>query len=304
MGEPTVAAGAYDQPAHLVRLAHGRTLNLVCSGRGSPTVLLESGFGAGASAWGLVQPQFARSTRVCSYDRAGYGFSPAGPRPRDGAAIARDLDQALRSARERGPFVVVGHSAGGLYARLFAARRPRETVGLVLVDTSVPFQNRSAAEAALQHGALEGVRRRPAQCLQAAVSGSTAALKGSGCYSDDDPQSLALALRPDTWRSQLSELDTLFLETSEEVARAAPVWRKAPAVLLTASPTGRPADQNDAAAWAWQAAHRQEAAKFIQADVQLVKSSHLIMIDRPEVVVAAVSTFLKSSEASRTAAGR
>ncbi|MGH6965185.1 MAG: alpha/beta fold hydrolase, partial [Phenylobacterium sp.] len=86
-------------------------------------MLLESGFGAGAFAWGQAQPIVARTTRVCSYDRAGYGFSDPGPSPRDGAAIARDLDAALRRAGERGPFVIVGHSAGGLYARLFAARR-------------------------------------------------------------------------------------------------------------------------------------------------------------------------------------
>ena len=291
----TATAQGYDRPAQLVRLPSGRTMNMVCAGRGSPTVLLESGFGAAASAWSLVQPQLARSTRVCSYDRAGYGFSEPGPMPRDGAAIARDLDQALRAAGVRGPFIVVGHSAGGLYGRLFAARRPRDIVGLVLVDTTVTPPNRHAAEAALQRGALQGVRERPAKCLQAALARSRPALKDGGCFSEDDPRSEPLAVRADTWRSQLSELDTLFLETADELRRAAPVWQKIPAVLLTASPTGRPAGAEDPAAASWQAAHRQEAATFLRADVQLVKSSHLIMIDRPDVVVAAVSGFLKGS---------
>ena len=112
-------AGALDRPGEIVQLADGRKLNFRCAGRGAPTVLLESGFGADSRAWSKVQPTVAETTRVCAYDRAGYGFSDPGPLPRDGAAIARDLDQALTQAEILGPFVVVGHSAGGLYARLY-----------------------------------------------------------------------------------------------------------------------------------------------------------------------------------------
>ena len=293
----SATAGPEGGAGRLVRLPDGRAINLVCSGRGSTTVLFESGFGADASAWSLVQPQLARSTRTCSYDRAGYGLSDPGPLPRDGAAVARDLDRALRAAGERGPFIVVGHSAGGLYAQLFAARRRREVIGLVLVDPSVPFQDRRPGQPPHQHPGLEATRRRPAQCLEAALARAGDELVRRGCVSARDPRALERALRPDVWRSQLSELDTLFDETSEEAARARPVIRNIPVVFLTASPSGQPAGPEDPSAMAWQALHRREAADFLQSDVRLVKSSHLMMIDRPEVVLAAVNSLLQPKSA-------
>ena len=100
------------RPGDLVRL-DGRRINVRCLGAGAPTVILESGYEADSLAWWKVEPEVARFTRVCSYDRAGAGFSDPGPLPRDGAAIAADLDKALSAAGIRGPFVLVGHSAGG-----------------------------------------------------------------------------------------------------------------------------------------------------------------------------------------------
>src|SRR5262249_8253549 len=136
------AAGPYDAPGRLGRLAGGGGVNLGCRGPGAPTGVFGTGFRGRASGWGLVPPQLSRTHSTLAHDRAGYGFSDPGPLPRDGAAIARDLDRALRAAGEHGPFIVVGHSAGGLYGQLFAARRRRETLGIVLVDSSVPFQDR------------------------------------------------------------------------------------------------------------------------------------------------------------------
>src|SRR5579859_5390461 len=89
----------YAQSGRIVRLPDHRALNFRCSGRGAPTVLLEAGFGAGSNAWGKVAPRIAQVTQVCAYDRAGFGFSDPGPMPRDGAAIARDLDAGLKAAR-------------------------------------------------------------------------------------------------------------------------------------------------------------------------------------------------------------
>jgi pimeloyl-ACP methyl ester carboxylesterase len=275
-------------------------MNLVCSGRGAPTVLLESGFGAGAFAWGQVQPLVAVKTRACSYDRAGYGFSDVGPSPRDGAAIARDLDAALRKAGERGPFVIVGHSSGGLYARLFAARRLREAAGLVLVDPSVPFQDRRLAAAfGAGAGSLDGVRRHPAACLHAAQSGSKAALEVDGCLPKEPGRARTLASRPGVWRTQVSELDTLFTTTSEQVNRTRPILKDVPTIVLTASPTGLAAGQEDPGAMVWQSLHREIAGGAFRGEQRIVKSSHLMMKDRPEVVAGAA---LELVDASRKAA--
>ncbi len=278
----------YAQPARMIRLDDGRAMNFICNGRGSPTVLLESGFGAGAAAWGTVQPVLAAKTRVCSYDRAGYGFSDPGPMPRDGEAIARDLDQALRKAGERGPFGMVGHSAGGLYARLFAARRPDEIAGLVLVDTSVPFQDqRISGVFGRNAGGLNGLRQRPATCLRAVKKKLEEALDAAGCLPHDSAQARAIASRPGVWETQLSELDTLFTGTSAQVARTIPNLKETPAIVLTASPTGTAAGRSDPGAILWQALHREVASQFLRGDLRLVKSSHLMMNDRPEVVAGA-----------------
>jgi pimeloyl-ACP methyl ester carboxylesterase len=242
----------------------------------------------------------ARQTRVCSYDRAGYGFSDAGPLPRDGAAIARDLDVGLAKAGERGPFVVVGHSAGGLYARIFAARRHGQVVGLVLVDTSIPFQDRRmAALFGPGAGSLQGVRRRPATCLQAAEARALATLEAETCLPKEGAYARSAAMRPDIWRNQLSELDTLFTSTSEQVNRAATILKDVPTIVLTASPTGFPAGAEDPGGAAWQAFHKEIALAALQGEQRIVKSSHLIMVQRPEVVAGAASELIDKARKRR-----
>jgi pimeloyl-ACP methyl ester carboxylesterase len=114
----------------------GHKLYLNCVGSGSPTVVLEPGGGATSSQMGWIAPAVARSTRVCVYDRAGRGWSEPADSPQDGAQIATDLHTLLHRARETGPYVLAGHSFGGLYVRIFAAHYPDEVAGLVLVDST------------------------------------------------------------------------------------------------------------------------------------------------------------------------
>jgi pimeloyl-ACP methyl ester carboxylesterase len=113
----------------------GHRLHAVCTGRGTPTVVLEAGLWGSSADWSLVQPEVARLTRVCSYDRAGMGYSDPGPQPRGVGDVVKDLHALLRGLGARGPYVLVGHSLGGLYVRLHAAAHPHETAGLVLVDS-------------------------------------------------------------------------------------------------------------------------------------------------------------------------
>ena len=111
-------------------------LNLDCSGKGDPTVILDSGGGVPAVGWIKVQPEVAKFARVCSYDRAGYGWSEPGPVPRTSLQIARELNALLAAAGEPGPYVLVGHSFGGFNIRVYTGLYPRDVVGLVLVDAS------------------------------------------------------------------------------------------------------------------------------------------------------------------------
>jgi pimeloyl-ACP methyl ester carboxylesterase len=127
---PTVA-----MPGRLVDVGPYR-LHLVCTGSGSPTVILEPGAGGSAASMGLIAPAVARESRVCVYDRAGRGWSDPAASPPDGGQVARDLHDLLARARVPGPYVLAGHSFGGLYVRSFAADDPEEVAGLVLVDST------------------------------------------------------------------------------------------------------------------------------------------------------------------------
>ncbi len=124
----------YSKPGQLVTLADGRHINLRCMGAGKITVVLDAGGGNFSLAWRLVHSKVAKFTRVCAYDRAGYGFSDPNTRPATGMNIVDDLHQTLAAAGIRPPLLLVGHSAGGEYATLYTETHPEDVAGLVLVD--------------------------------------------------------------------------------------------------------------------------------------------------------------------------
>jgi pimeloyl-ACP methyl ester carboxylesterase len=130
---------ALPAPGRLVDVG-GYRLHLNCIGSGSPTVILESALPAGSSVWAWIQPELAEVTRVCAYDRAGEGWSDLGPEPRDATRVANELYALLSRAGIDGPLVLVGHSFGGLYARVYAAAHPEQVVGMMLIDASHPDQ--------------------------------------------------------------------------------------------------------------------------------------------------------------------
>jgi len=116
----------------------GYRIHLYCTGSGKQTVVLSPGGGDFSFAWYLVQQQLQSSARVCSYDRAGSAWSDPGPQPLTLRQEAYELELALRLSGERGPYILVGHSIGGLVARTFAEGYPDETSGIVLVDAPSP----------------------------------------------------------------------------------------------------------------------------------------------------------------------
>jgi pimeloyl-ACP methyl ester carboxylesterase len=130
-------ARAYPPPGQLVDVG-GHRLHLHCTGSGSPTVVLEPGQGGVAADLAWITPAVAHHTTVCVYDRAGRGWSDATDNPQDGAQIAADLHTLLHRARVPGPYVLAGHSFGGLYVQAFAAQYPNEVAGLVLLDSTAP----------------------------------------------------------------------------------------------------------------------------------------------------------------------
>jgi pimeloyl-ACP methyl ester carboxylesterase len=130
-------ASAYPMPGQLIDVG-GHRLHLHCTGSGSPTVVLEPGHGAASSDLGWIAPAVARNSRVCVYDRAGRGWSGATDGPQDGAHVAANLHTLLDRAHVPGPYVLAGHSFGGLYILSFAAQFPDQVAGMVLLDSTAP----------------------------------------------------------------------------------------------------------------------------------------------------------------------
>ncbi|MCC6626273.1 MAG: alpha/beta hydrolase [Chloroflexi bacterium] len=139
-GAEAAAVRAHPPPGQLVDVG-GHRLHIYCVGTGSPTVVIDAGLGDWSATWSSwVQPEVARTTRVCTYDRAGMGWSEAGPRPRTAATFARELHTLLHQGGVPGPYVLVGHSLGGLPVRVFAHAYAAEVAGVVLIESMHPRQ--------------------------------------------------------------------------------------------------------------------------------------------------------------------
>ena len=289
----TAAAPVTDPAVQHARLPDGRSLAFRCSGSGSPTVLLEGGWAASSLAWSKVERLVAPMTRVCSYDRAGMGLSDPGPAPRDGTAIARDLDEGLRALKIAGPFVVAGHSAGGLYVRLFADRRPADVVGMVLVDPSVEYQDkRLSAVFGPGAGSIAGLRDRSALCLAAA--------KAHALPSPDPKLLKCDAAKPAaTWAAEVAELDSLWGATSDEVAAGRSSYGALPLIVLTAGDTNAamPEAARRVADRVWAGLH-DEIAEHSNVGVRrtVTGTGHLIPKDRPDAVAAAIGEVVKAGK--------
>lgn len=114
----------------------GYSIHMLCKGQGEPTVLIDAGLGDDSSDWFDIQNQSSLDTRTCVFDRPGYGWSDAGPQPRNSLIISNEISKLVQKAKIPGPFVLVGHSFGGYNMRVFAANHPNQIAGMVLVDAS------------------------------------------------------------------------------------------------------------------------------------------------------------------------
>lgn len=135
---------AYPPPGQMVDVG-GYRLHLNCTGAGSPTVVIDAGWGDWSLGWSGVQKEVAKTTRVCTYDRAGMGYSEAGPLPRNAEQFAKELHTLLQHAGIPGPYVLAGHSLGGLPVRVFVHDYPTEVSGVVLIDSMSPRQAKLSA---------------------------------------------------------------------------------------------------------------------------------------------------------------
>jgi len=282
----------------------GRKLHLNCTGAGSPTVILESGASSFAIDWTLVQPAVSRANRVCAYDRAGYGWSDPAPYDLRGEEAMLNLHAALDAAGEKAPFVLVGQSMGGRYARLFARRYAADVAGMVLVDAEhedglfmgvggkpVAISTLSDAEfdAAFQApsgpGNVPDARLQPAHLkLPEDIQRVRLWLEGRLIASIRSATPDAIAA---TMRSEHTALATLRRISAEE---SHPL-KDLPLVVLSRGLNNGPRQRN------WQA----DLVRLSSNSRQIVvaDSDHEIHLFRPDVVIQAIADVVTAARTHR-----
>jgi pimeloyl-ACP methyl ester carboxylesterase len=228
-------AKAYPVPGQLIDVG-GHRLHLRCTGAGTPTVVLEPGAGEMSSNLGWIAPAVARDTRVCVYDRAGRGWSEPASTAQDGAQIATDLHTLLQRGHVPGPYVVAGHSFGGLYVLTFAARYPDEVVGLVLVDSTAPASAANPGTHSSGDGGSSNGMSRVSALVSTAARLGLGRLYGQVAAGGLPPRSqdevAASVATPSTLRSTIDEY--LQAAASTEQAAALRDFADKPLIVLTA----------------------------------------------------------------------
>lgn len=316
--EPTEKIASYLIPQRLVHIAGGRTINLVCLGQGSPTVVLTPGLGGWALVWRRIQSPLSDANRVCTWDPAGLGFSSPSSDPQDAVHKTEDLEEVLKEGHVDGPYVLVAHSLGSYVALRFADQHRRTVVGMVLVDPSIPDQaairERVAPKfAAFGNAAPQVEAERLRRCAAKLQSG---ALKSSmpeydECTAEPLPQefsrlSVSLArLNTDPARllTQASAIGN-GAQSGREVINLQRTYGDMPLIVLTSGQhpmtPDLPADVREQAGRYFRtlaSEHETLAALSTRGSHQLVPDSgHFIQLDNPTVVIVAIKRVLANIE--------
>jgi len=234
-------------------------------------VVIEAGLGDWSTGWGYVQPEVAKNTRVCTYDRAGWGWSEPGPKPRDAAQIAKELHTLLQNANIPGPYVMVAHSLGGLPMRVFTHDYPGDIAGLVLVESMFPGQTGYATPSIV-------ISSFP---LLARFGLVRLLVKPLGLINYVPPSEeayLSRFVRPQSAQALADEIQEIPDSMTE--AGTVSTFGDLPLIVLTAKLNQNPG---------WQAGQA-ELPKLSSNSQQLIadKSDHLIAILQPDAAVAAI----------------
>lgn len=263
----------------------GRKMHIYCAGSGDPTVVLDSGLGDSYLSWSKVQPEIAKFTRVCSYDRAGLGYSEPSDRPRTSKVIAEELHALLQNASIPPPYVMVGHSMGGYDVRVYTSMYPKEIVGMVLVDASHPNQEDRFPQALRN---MEGRWHREAEFIAYTMPIGVPRLLG---LCDADAKSRAADCNGHSTREQLGEMQA-FSQSAVEAAAAGSLG-DLPLAVLSHDPdkpsSELPAELARQVNATWEKMQEELAHLSTRGTRTVAKnSSHYIQSDRPDAVLDAI----------------
>ena len=243
--KPDSSLEVYAHPQRLVDIG-GRRLNLYCLGHGSPTVILVGGLGSSTFIWRKVHRDLATTTKVCAYDRAGYGFSDPGPLPRDTAHLADDLAALTKAAALPRPYVLVGASIGGMIVRLYADTHLRDVGGMVLVDPEPEHEEKRLEPVSPGFTAREKKGQdRLRACLAAVEAGVPApnSEAAANCVVEPDPELPPavnahfeqISSHPAFFRESLSEDEEAMGRGSDEVEASKRSYGDLPLIVLTST---------------------------------------------------------------------
>ena len=283
-------------PGQLVEVA-GRKMHINCTGQGRPTVILDAGLGDTYLSWQKVQPEIANAVQVCSYDRAGIGYSDPSPHARTSEVIATELHELLQAADIPPPYILVGHSMGGYDVRVYAGMYRREVVGMVLVDASHPDQeNRFPAELK----SMEGTWNREAEFLEYATPFGVPRLLG---LCDEDAALRAAECNWHTERERRAEMKS-FSQSAVEAAAVTSLG-DIPLAVLSHDPdkpsAELPADLAKPINQAWEKMQEELGHLSTRGTQSIAKnSSHYIQLDRPELVIEAVRGVVEQARQAPT----
>ena len=271
----------------------GFKMHIDCIGQGTPAVILESGLGDSYVSWRKIQPEIAKFTRVCSYDRAGLGYSESASGPRTSKIIAEQLHALLQAAAVPSPYVLVGHSMGGFDVRLYASLFRSEVAGMVLVDASHPDQeNRFPPEVKN----MEGTWLRESEFLEYTMPFGVPRILG---FCDEDPIVRAAECNWQTARESVAEMKA-FSESAAQVAATGSLGDM-PLVVLSHDPDKHsselPEDIAKPTNDAWEKM-QEELAHLSTLGTQVIakNSGHYIQLDRPDVVIDAVRRVVEETK--------
>lgn len=254
-------AAAYPMTGQLVDV-DGHRVHLNCTGSGSPTVVLQPGGGDFSSVWARIAPAVAAHTRVCVYDRPGRGWSDPTDSPQDATQVATDLHTLLQRAHVPGPYVLAGHSFGGLYVLTHAERYPADVAGMVLIDATNPATQAVSANArAYDPGSNDAATSRVAALAAAAARVGLVRLVGSFGYGDLPPQPRDEIRAKTATAAYASGWIDEFVQANASGAEAAMLtgFGAKPLVVLTAGAETNPthdAAQNKLATLSTDSSHR------------------------------------------------
>jgi len=310
---------------HLVEIEPGRRLNIRCVGAGSPTVVFEQGGEGMIFNWAKVLPAVAAVTRVCAYDRGGFGWSDPARYPVTALSATDDLHALLPRAGVNSPIILVGHSIGGFYATMYADRFPNDVAGLVLVDPGFSGQDPDwQADARVRQQA--DMRRGEAGLLRCAELARTGQLTETNlaanhCYAvpanattpAERRYALNAVTRPYWYLAEQSQStnyasgDAALSVSQQQEQDATRSFGDLPLIVLSddrfATDAWRTPAETAIAAQKWREGHTALARRSSRGRMEVVQGAgHFIQRDRPEVVIAAIQEVLSAAASKRRAA--